>query len=76
MNSKKLKVSRDEFAKVLCYWLCTTRTEKEMNERAKDFGFKIRNDNDLYKIVAEFLVFNMWLIVYTCEAVIGDENKY
>ena len=74
-RNKKLKVSKDEFAKVLCYWLCTTTTEKEIKEKAKDFGFKIRNDSDLSRIFSELLIFNMWLIVYTCEAVIDDENK-
>jgi len=75
MSDKKIQVTREEFAKVLCYWLCTVTTEKEIKKKSKDFGFRIRNKDDLYKIHSELLIFNMWLIVYTCEALIYDEKK-
>ena len=75
MNNKRQKVSKGQFAEVLYHWLSLNITEKEINEKAKDFGFKIRNDNDFNNIFAELLVFNMWLIVYTCEAVFNDKYK-
>jgi len=75
MNNKGLKVSKNQFAEVLYYWLSISLNEKEIREKAEDFGFKIRSDNDFSKIFEELLALNMWIIVYTCEGVIDDEDK-
>jgi len=75
MNNQRLKVSKSQFAEVLYHWLSISLTEKEIREKAEDFGFKIRSDNDFNKIFKELLALNMWIIVYTCERVIEDEDS-
>ncbi len=75
MNNKKLRVSTGEFAEVLYRWLSLSITEKEINEKAKDFGFKTIKSEDTDKVFTEMLAYNMWLIVFSCEAVIEDEYK-
>jgi len=75
MKNQKLRVSRDQFAEVLYHWLSLSLTENEIRTKAKDFGLEIKSDKDFSKIFEELLAFNMWIIVYTCEGVIEDEDK-
>ena len=75
-NSKKVKVSRKQFAGLLDYWLWGFLSEKAVKKTAKDFGFKIRNNEGFTKIFEELFILDMWLIVYTCERIIfEDEDK-
>lgn len=75
MNSENVRVSRDQFAEVLYYWLSGYLTKKAIKKKAKELHFKIRGNKAFNKIFDELLVFNMWLIVYTCEGVFEDEDK-
>jgi hypothetical protein len=72
---KKIKVSKEQFAEVLNYWLLENSTKKVIKEMAKELRFKIRNNKDFSKIFEELFIFNMWLIVYTCEGVFENEEK-
>jgi len=75
-NNKKVKASKKQFAGLLDYWLWGFLTEKAVKKTAIDFGFKIRNNEDFTKMFEELFVLDMWLIVYTCERIIfEDENK-
>jgi len=73
--SSTKKVPRDQFAEVLYYWLSGYLTKKAIKKKAKELHFKIRGNKAFNKIFDELLVFNMWLIVYTCEGVFENENK-
>ncbi len=75
MNNEKVKVSKNQFAEVLYYWLSGYLTKKAIKKSAKELCFKIRNNKDFSKIFEELFVLNMWLIVYTCEGVFEDEDK-
>ncbi len=72
---QKTRVSREQFAGLLDYWLWGFLSEKAVKETAKDFGFRIGSNNAFTKIFDELVIFNMWLIVYTCESVFEDEDK-
>jgi len=72
--SEKVKVSKDQFAEVLYRWLSKFLTDKAIKKSAKDLGFKLRRKN-YSKVFGELFVLYMWLIVYTCEDVLEDENK-
>jgi len=66
-DSRKAKVSKNQFAEVLYYWLSLHLNKKAVKKRAKEIHFKIKNNRDFNKIFAELLVFDMWLIIYTCD---------
>ena len=74
MNNEKVKVSKDQFAEVLYRWLSKFLTKEAIKKTAKDLGFKLRR-RDYSKVFGELVVLYMWLIVYTCEGVLVDENK-
>jgi len=75
MKQQKVKASRKQFAGLLDYWLWGFLSEKAVKKTAKDFGFKIRTNEDFIKIFEELFILDMWLIVYTCEGVFEDEDK-
>jgi hypothetical protein len=75
MDNKKVKVSKNEFAEVLYYWLSERLTKKSIEESAKELHFEIRSSEDFDKIFRELLILNMWLITRICERVFEDENK-
>jgi hypothetical protein len=72
---KKIKVSREQFAEVLYYWFSGFLTEKKVRKTAKEVGFRIWKREDYKKIYKELFIFNMWLIIHTCENVFDDEDK-
>ena len=72
---KKIKISREQFAEVLYYWFSGFLTEKEVRKTAKEVGFRIWKREDYKKIYKELFIFNMWLIIHTCENVFDDEDK-
>ncbi len=74
-SNQKVKVSKEQFAGLLDYWLWGQLSDKAVKKTAKDFGFKIRNKKDFNKIFEELFIFDVWLIVYTCEGVFEDEDK-
>lgn len=75
MNNKKIKVSKEQFALVLYNWLSKDLTEKAIKEFAKDLEFRIKNKEEFNGILEELSILGMWLIVYTCEGVLKDEDK-
>lgn len=75
MNTKKVKVSREQLAEVLYYWLAGYLTKKAIKKTAKELSFRIGNNKDFSKIFEELFALNMWLTVYTCEGVFEDEDK-
>ena len=72
---QQVKISKDQFAEGLFYWLTMFLTEKTIKKTAKDIGFRLRNNRDFKKISEELLILNMWLIVHTSELVFADEDK-
>ena len=49
-NNKKVKVSKQQFAEGLFYWLSGFLTEIAVKRTAKDIGFKVRNSKGFRKI--------------------------
>ena len=74
-DNEKVKVSKNEFAEVLYRWLSKFLNKDALEKSADEFGFKIRNEEDLGKILGVLAPFYMWLTVYTCERVFEDEKK-
>ncbi|GAJ13843.1 unnamed protein product, partial [marine sediment metagenome] len=75
MEGKKAKVTKKKLTESLYYWFSGYLTEKEVKKTAKELGFRIWRREDFKKIFKELFVFNMWLIIHTCENVFDDENK-
>ena len=75
MEEKKVKVTKKKLAESLYYWFSGYLTEKEVKKTAKELGFRIWKREDFKKIFKELFVFNMWLIIHTCENVFDDEDK-
>ena len=72
-NEKKVKVSNELFAELLYYWLSISNNNaikviSDIIGRESGVKIKIKNDEEL-------LVFNMWLIVHTCEKVFENIEK-
>lgn len=74
-DTQKVKVSKEEFAEVLYYWLSHRLTKDAVKETAKDLDFKVKSNKDFNKILQELFTLNMWSIVHSCERVFEDENK-
>jgi len=74
-SNKKVAVSKKQFADLLYHWLSGFLTEKAVRKTAKDFGFKIRNNEDFTKMFKELFILDMWLVGYTCEGIFVDEDK-
>ena len=75
MEDKKVKVTKKQLAEALYYWFSGYLTEKEVKKTAKELGFRIWKKEDFKKIFRELFVFNMWLIIHTCENVFDVEDK-
>lgn len=90
-DTQKVKVSREEFAEVLFYWLCLHVGKKGIEKAAKAFDLKVKGyedfstilrkvtgnkkDFDKVRIFEELFALNMWLIVYSCERIFEDIDK-
>lgn len=86
-GKRKVKVTREEFAKVLLVWLLWSLSEEQIQQTArassleetedslKLFGLDLENKGDLDKLLQELFVLNMWSIVFSCEVVFKDVNK-
>ena len=74
-HTRKVKVSKEEFAEVLYFWFSRRLTKDAIKEIAKSWDFKIKGNEDFNKILQELFVLNMWSIVHSCERVFDDENK-
>ncbi len=70
-----VKVSKNEFAEVLCRWLSKFLTKQAIKKTGKEFGFRIRNNKDFSRVFKELFVLNMWLTVYTCKRVFWGRRK-
>lgn len=77
-----VKISKKDFADTLYYWLSEHLTEREVKSMANEVSFKIKGffgiktNEKLYdKFYGELFTLNMYLIVFTCEAVIEDGDK-
>jgi hypothetical protein len=85
MAAPKVKVSREEFAQVLSYWLAKQVNTQAFKETAKDldlkdkpqelFGLNLKNKKDSETLAEELFALNMWLIVYSCEIKSEDIDK-
>jgi len=74
----KKKVTKNQFAEILFYWLSSHLTEKETKRNAKELGFRIRqwrSIKDFNKLFFELLILDMWLIEYTCENFFSNEEE-
>jgi len=72
---EKAIVTKKKLTESLYYWFSGYITEKEVKKTAKELGFRIWKKEDFNKIFRELFVFNMWLIIHTCEKVFDDEDK-
>ena len=79
---KTIQISKRDFADTLYYWLSEHLTEQEVKEMANQVGFRMKGffrikiSKKLYgKFYSELFALNMYLIVFTCEGVIKDEDK-
>jgi hypothetical protein len=75
VNAPKIKVSKEEFTEVLCFWLSQRLTKQAIKQTAKKFNFKIKSNEDFNKILQELFALNMWLVVRTCERVLMDTDR-
>lgn len=85
MDAPKIKVSREEFAEVLCYWLANQVNTKAIQQLAEVldvedkpqelFGINLKNKKNLNTLTEELFALNMWSIVYSCERIIEDIDK-
>ena len=83
---RRIKVSKEEFAKVLLVWLIRCLSEEEIQQIAQDynlaededalklFGLDIENSESLEGLLQELFAFNMWSIVVSCETQIENKN--
>ena len=74
MEDIKIPITKKQFAEVLYHWLSMCLTKKEIKGNALALNFKLIKDEDFRKIFEEYLVFDMWTIVYTCERLIENEE--
>lgn len=72
---QRVRVSREEFAHVLGHWLSLQVTKESTKQVADDFGFKVKRDEDFFKMRHELLLLNIWFIVDACECTIEDVEK-
>jgi len=77
-----VKISKKDFSDTLYCWLSELLTEKEVRNIANEVGFTIKGflrkktNKKLYdKFYGELFSLNMYLIVFTCEGIIKDEDK-
>lgn len=85
MDDPKIKVSKEEFAEVLSYWLANQVNTKAIEQLAKAldlkdkpqelFGINLKNKKDSNTLAEELFALNMWLIVYSCEIIFEDIDK-
>lgn len=74
MEDIRIPITKKQFAEVLHHWLSTALIKKEIKKNAVALDFKLVKDDDFRKIFAEYLVFDMWSIVYTCERLLENEE--
>jgi hypothetical protein len=85
MDAHKIKVSREEFAEVLSYWLANQVNTKAIQQLAKAFdskrkppelfGINLKEKKNLNALAEELFPLNMWMIVYSCERIFEDIDK-
>ena len=74
MDEKKTRVSKEQFAKLLFWWLAGFISEDAIKKMAKDLKFRIHDTHDSAKFWEEWLILNLWLTVRTCEMALESEN--
>ena len=74
MEDIRIAITKKQFAEVLHHWLSRALTKKEIKKNAVALGFTLIKDDDFTKIFEEYLVFDMWTIVYTCERLLENEE--
>jgi len=84
-DTQKIKVSREEFANALFYWLTSQVNTKKIKQLAKLsnpehkekelFGLNLEHKTEFNILVEELFDLNMWLIVHVCERVFEDTDK-
>lgn len=67
---------RNHIVEGLCYWLSLRLTEEEVKKDAKELCFEEINNEALDKIIyRELFILNMWIIVDTCHAFFGGDER-
>ena len=72
---QKVKVTREEFAHALLHWLQLMVSKESTKQVADDLGFKVKRDEDFFKMRHELLLLNIWCVVDACELAIKDVEK-
>jgi hypothetical protein len=73
--NRKKRISRDNFIEGLYLLLSNRVTEVWVNKLAKSLEFEISKEEDYNKLFDELFLFNMWLIVFTCEQAFDNQEK-
>ena len=74
MEDIRIPITKKQFAEVLHHWLSRALAKKEIKKNAVALDFTLTKDADFTKIFEEYLVFDMWTIVYTCERLLENEE--
>lgn len=84
-DTQRVKVSKEEFAEALFYWLVKQVNTKAIKQSAKLldlkgkghelFGRNLKSKEDSSKLVEELLALNMWLIARSCQRVFEDIDE-
>jgi hypothetical protein len=72
---QKVRVSREEFAQALLYFLQLSVSKKHTKELGRQFHFKVKKDEDFLHLRHELLLLNIWFIVDACKLIIKDIEK-
>lgn len=84
-GKRKVKVTKEEFAKVLFVWVIRSLSEDRIKQEAelqrleenekelKLFGIDLNDDVSVEKLLQELLVFNMWSVIVTCETLFKND---
>ena len=80
--SKKVKLSKEEFAEALLHWVAMHLSRKGIKQDAKAldmmkkgkemFGLNLSKKEELSKLHLELVALNLWIVVAVCESKFRD----
>jgi hypothetical protein len=83
--SKKVKVSKEEFAEALLHWVAMHLSRKGIKQDAKlldmmkkgkeMFGLSLSNREELSKLHLELTTLNLWIVIVACESKFKDVEQ-
>ena len=83
--SKKVKLSKEEFAEALLHWVAMHLSRKGIKQDAKaldmmkkgkeTFGLNLSKKEELSKLHLELVALNLWIVVAVCESKFRDVEQ-